>query len=183
MIRIIVGSLLAATATFLMGWLFFATPIASQGYRTASPDVVASVHDALKALPESGTYTIPYGMTATDAAMAREGTAIVQINREGVDRMLDPQVFGLGFLHMLLSFLLIGLFLWTLRSALPTPVSRITPVLMLAAIAVVWTRLGQPIWFHTDWRNAIYLALTDFLSLAVGGVILAFFIPRARTRG
>lgn len=85
-----------------------------------------------------------------------------------------------GFVHTTVSMLLLGLFLWVLRNALPTFASRVMPLLFLAAVAAVWTRLGEPIWWRTDWANALYSAATDFVSLAVGGLIMALFVPRAR---
>lgn len=181
MFRILIGSLVAAAATMLLGWVFFGSPLMTQGYRTAPAAAEAQVLEALKTLPETGTYIMPSGETPEAMAKAHEGVAVVQVNKEGADAM-SLTTFVTGFLHMAISFLLIGFFLLMLRGPLPSFASRVVPVLLLAAIAVVWTRLGQPIWFHTDWRNALYLAVTDFLSLAVGGLIVSAFVPRLSRR-
>lgn len=182
MLRLLLGSLVAAAATFIMGFVFYATPVSERGYKTASPQAQAAVQAAINTLPETGTYFIPYGETPEATARARAGpTALVQVNREGAEPM-DPMTFIGGFLHMALSMFVLGLFLWLLRGALPTFFSRIMPVIFIAGVAAIWTRLGQPIWFHTDWPNAAYLAVVDFLSLAVGGLIMALFIPKPARR-
>ena len=182
MLRILIGSLVAAVVTMVLGWVFFGSPVMNQGYRTAPAATQTAVLEALKTLPESGTYILPSGESTEAQAEAQGGVAVVQMNKEGIERMMDPMIFLKGFIHMAISFLLIGFFLLMLRGPLPSFASRVVPVLLLAAIAVVWTRLGQPIWFHTDWRNALYLAITDFLSLAAGGLIVSAFIPRLNRR-
>lgn len=182
MLRVLIGSLVAAVVTMVLGWVFFGSPLMNQGYRIASATAQSEVLAAVKSLPESGTYIIPYGDTPEAAAAAQDGMAVVQVNREGVARQMDPMTFVRGYVHMAISFLLFGFFLYMLRGSLPSFGARLLPVLLLAGVAVVWTRLGQPIWFHTDWRNAIYLAVTDFLSLAAGGLIVSAFIPRPHRR-
>ncbi len=180
MIRLLIGSLVAAAATFMLGFVFFATPVAEFGYKTASPESQKVVQDALRTMGETGTYYVPYGTTAEAVAMHEAGpTAIVKVNMRGGPPS-DPVVLGQGFLHMAISMLVLGLFLWVLRAALPTFASRVLPVLFLAAVAAIWARLGEPIWWRTDWANAVYTAGTDFASLAVGGLIMALFVPRPR---
>lgn len=182
MLRVLIGSLVAAAATMLLGWVFFGSPMMTQGYRSAPAAIELQVLEELDTLPETGTYVLPSGVSPEAQAQAQQGVALVQVNKEGIGQIMSPKVFLQGFIHMAVSFLLMGLFLLMLRGALPTFLSRVFPVLMLAAIAVVWTRLGQPIWFHTDWRNALYLAVTDFLSLAIGGFIVSAFLPRPTRR-
>lgn len=182
MLRLIIGSLVAAAVTFLMGWGFFATPMQEMGYAKTSPAVEEQLRAALAALPETGTYFIPDAASPDAARRMEEGpVALVKVNQGGA-RMMDPVVFGGGYLHMALSFLLLGIVLWVLRRPLPTFTSRVLPVILIAALAAFWTRIGEPIWFHTDWTNALYLAGADFLSLAVGGLIMALFVPRPMVR-
>lgn len=180
MIRLLIGSLVAAVATFLLGFVFFATPVSELGYKTASIESQKAVQDALRTLGETGTYYVPDGETPGAVALHEAGpTAIVKVNMQGSPSS-DPAVLARGFAHMAFSMLVLGLFLWVLRNALPTFASRVMPVLFLAAVAAIWTRLGEPIWWRTDWANALYSAGTDFASLAVGGLIMALFVPRSR---
>ncbi|MBS3960555.1 MAG: hypothetical protein KGZ61_01780 [Sandarakinorhabdus sp.] len=180
MIRLFIGSLVAAAATFMLGFVFFATPVSELGYKTATIESQKVVQDALRTLGETGTFYLPDGKTPEAVLMHETGpTAVVKVNMQG-SAPSDVAVLVRGFVHMTVSMLLLGLFLWVLRNALPTFASRVMPLLFLAAVAAVWTRLGEPIWWRTDWANAFYSAATDFVSLAVGGLIMALFVPRAR---
>ncbi len=182
MIRILIGSLIAAAATFLVGLLMFATPMSDMGFKVASHAVQVQVQEALRALPESGTYFIPYGETPEAQALHEAGpTAVIQVNQSGA-KIFEPMTMVKGYVHMVIAMLLLGIFLWMLRGALPTFASRVMPLLFLAVLAAFWTRLGEPIWWRTDWANAIYSAASDVISLAVGGLIMAAFIPKAVRR-
>ena len=43
-------------------------------------------------------------------------------------------------------------------------------------------RLGEPIWYHHDWGNAIYLFIAESLSLIVAGLIILKLLPGAPHR-
>ena len=77
MFRILIGSLVAAAVTMLLGWVFFGSPLMTQGYRTAPAAAEAQVLEALKTLPETGTYIMPSGETPEAMAKAHEGVAVV----------------------------------------------------------------------------------------------------------
>lgn len=180
--RILAGSVVAASSAMFLGWMFHATPLVDFGYRTAPLDQQEKALAALEALPETGTYVLPSGDDPGIEALARQGTAIIHVNREGVEKLIDPQVFALGFAHLFITCLLLALTIAAMRRQLPDFASRVLPVTMISLISAVWMRLGEPIWFSIDWDNAIYLAGTDFLTLLVAGLIVAIFVAPYRRR-
>jgi len=179
MLRVLIGSILAAVAMFLIGFIAYGTPLMKLGYATATPAVQLDVQAALKALPGTGTYVIPAGETTeTTAAFANGPVAVIGYNAGGF-AMVDGTVMLTGFIHMLLTCLLIGAVLYGVRRRIPDSGERLKLVFGIAAIGAIFINLASPIWFHTDWRNALYLGGVNFISLAVAGVILAkWFVPK-----
>jgi hypothetical protein len=181
MTRLVIGSLIAAVAMFLLGFAFYASPLQSAGFATPTNAQSDAVQAALAGLP-SGTYVMPGGadMAATEAAFAKGPVALVKLHAGGTP-MFDPMVLLAGYAHMAISALLLGLVLWTIRDKVRDFPTRLRVVAGSALVMVVFIRLGEPIWWHTDWRNAAYVAVADWLSLTVAGWILArwFLSPRA----
>lgn len=179
---LVIGSIVAAVAMFLIGFAFYGTPMMTLGWSEASPEVQAALQSALKALPHTGTYAIPSDQTPEAAAAFAAGpVATIRYNSSGF-AMMDPAVFAEGFIHMALSAFLLGLALWTVRDRVADFGARLRLVLMLSLAMAVFTRLGDPIWYHSDWRNAVYVGIADFITFAVAGAILArWFVRGART--
>ncbi|MGL4542520.1 MAG: hypothetical protein ACRCUI_08440, partial [Polymorphobacter sp.] len=114
---------------------------------------------------------------ATTAAYANGPVATSNYNIGGF-AMADPQVMLTGFVHMLISALLLGLTLWGVRGRVPDFASRARLVVGIALVAVVFIDLSEPIWFHHDWRNALYVGAVNFISLGAAGLLLArWFVP------
>jgi hypothetical protein len=175
--RLVIGSLVAAVVMFILGFIFYATPLMNMGFATATPEQQATVQAALKGLP-TGTYSIPGGETPEAmAAYAAGPVAMVKVNSGGF-AMFDPVVFVEGYLHMAVAAFFLGLVLWTIRDRVTDFGSRFSVVMWLSLAMVWFTRLGEPIWYHTDWRNALYVAATEWISFVVAGYILArWFVP------
>jgi ABC-type Co2+ transport system permease subunit len=58
--------------------------------------------------------------------------------------------------------------------------SRARVAVIIAVAAAAFTHLGEPIYYHHDWGHFIYLFIADSLALAAAGVIIAWFLPKAR---
>ena len=180
--RLVIGSLLGAVFMFFMGFLAYGTPLMDIGYKSASLEQQLAIQSAMKGLP-TGTYTIPDGHSPEGVAPYGVGpVAVVQLNSSGF-AAYDPVVFVTGYVHMAIAALLLGLVLWAIRDRVTDLGSRMQVVVWASLVAVVFTRLGEPIWFHSDWPNALYVALVEWLSLVGAGYILArWFVPAAATR-
>ncbi len=181
MAKLIIGSLLGAVFMFLMGFLAYGTPLMETGYKSANLEQQLAVQSALKGLP-TGTYTIPDGHSPEGmAAYAAGPIAVVQVNSRGFVAY-DPMVFLSGFVHMAIAAFILGLMLWAVRDRVTDVGTRMQLVMLGSLVAVFFTRLGEPIWFHTDWSNALYVAVIEWISLVGAGYILArWFVPATRT--
>ena len=175
--RLIIGSLLGAVFMFLLGYLAYGTPLMETGYKSASVEQQLAVQSALKGLP-TGTYTIPDGHSPEGMAAYNAGPiATVQVNSSGF-AAYDPMVFLSGFIHMAVAAFILGLVLWSVRDRVADIGTRMQLVIWTSLVAVLFTRFGEPIWFHTDWPNALYVAAVEFVSLVGAGYILArWFVP------
>ena len=54
--------------------------------------------------------------------------------------------------------------------------SRARVVAIIAVAAAAFAHLGIPLYYPQDWTYYVYLFLADGIALAVGGVIVAWFI-------
>jgi hypothetical protein len=179
--RLLIGSVVAAVAMFLLGFVFYATPLMNLAQADAPAETQLAVQEALKALPRSGTYFIPLSETdqALMAAHQAGPTALIKVNMTGAPQM-DPAVFAFGWLHMAVSALLLGLLLWAVRDRVSDFAGRMRLVVWVALVMAVFTRLGEPIWYRSDWANALYVGVADLLTIVVAGFVIArWFMPKA----
>ncbi len=178
--RVLIGSLVAAVAMFLIGFVFYGTPLFSNAYKTAPFETQMTVQQALKALPASGTYFIPMGEGEEAMAAHRAGpTAMLRVSLQGSE-MMDPMAMVKGFVHMVVSAFLLGLLLLRIAPKMWNFGERMAVVVAASLAVVVFTRLGEPIWFRADWPFTLYVAITDMISLTVAGFILAkWFLPKS----
>jgi hypothetical protein len=181
MFRILLGSIAAAIAMFIAGFIFFATPFSGIAYSSVSEVQQASAQAALAAnLPATGTYMIPSPSTAEGAVMYGKGPiATVHFNTGGFSAE-DPMtmIYGLG--HMFVVALLMGIALAKLDRRIPDFASRARIVVFFAIAANMLAYLGEPIWYRHDWTYALYQFVAQTVMLAVGGLIIArWFLPVA----
>lgn len=179
--RLVVGSLLAAAALFVWGFLFWATPLSAP--LTAHTGETTALAEALTAaLPGSGVYYLPDPSAGEEVFLEahRAGPiATIYYRQEGAEAMA-PGVFLLGYLHMALSALLIGLLLRAAAPALPGYGRRVAFVVVAGVAANVWAHLGQPIWFFHPWGHPLGTAVYGIVAWGLAGLVLArFAVPRA----
>jgi hypothetical protein len=83
-----------------------------------------------------------------------------------------------GFVHMLVVSLLMAVGLYTLSLHVLGFGERVRLLVLGTIGAAVFMRLGEPIWFHQDWGNAIYLFIADCISLIVAGLVILKLLPK-----
>jgi hypothetical protein len=177
--RALIGAVAAAVAMFIIGFIFFATPLSKIGTGTLDNSRAAAVQQSLASnIPETGTYFVPSGDTPEQTVMYGRGPiATVHYNSKGYSHS-DPTVMIGGFVHMLVVALLMAAGLGALSRYVPSFNERVRLLVIGVVAAVVFMRLGGPIWFHHDWGNAIYVMIADALSLIVAGLIILKLLPR-----
>jgi hypothetical protein len=181
MFKLALGSVVAAIAMLITGFVYFAGPVALAGYSKADETQSAAVQSALAAnLPLTGTYMIPNPSTDSGTTLFGKGpVATVHYNSKGFSlESMDGMIWGLA-LNFVAALLMAG-GLSQLDRRVPDFGSRATVVVCFALACSALTTLGDPIYLHQDWTYAIFSFFGDALMLCVGGLILArWFMPKA----
>jgi hypothetical protein len=183
MIRVIWGSLVAAVAMFVIGFVFFG-PLGLNSLATKSVDdaPALAIQQALKAnLPQTGTYMIPNdGKSAGQTAMYGNGPiATVHFNSSGFVAAMDPATIGKGFVFNFAIALLIGLALIGIDGRVTDFGSRARVAAIIGIAGSAFVHLGEPLYYHHDWPHFLYAFVADGLMLAAAGVIVAWFLKPA----
>ncbi len=180
MIRVLIGSVVAAVAMLIIGFLFWATPLAGLGMDSADDGQAAAIQQALAAnLRETGTYQIPsIGTQAQTNMYSRGPIATIHYNMGGFAAEDLSGMLG-GLVLNLVTALLIGAALLGIDRRVPDLASRARVAVIIAVAAAAYCSLGTPIYWHHDWGHAIYVFVTDALALVAAGLIMAWFLPRA----
>jgi len=180
MIRVIWGSLVAAVAMFIIGFIFYG-PLGLKTLATKSVDdaPALAIQQVLKAnLPQTGTYMIPND-TRSGGQTAMYGTgpiATVHYNSSGFVAALDPATIGKGFLFNFVVALLIGLALIGIDGRVTDFGSRARVEAIIGIAGSAFTNLGEPLYYHHDWPHFLYAFVADGLMLTAAGVIVAWFL-------
>ena len=177
--RALIGGIVAAVAIFILGFIFFATPISKLGTGTLDNAQAAAVQQSLASnVPSTGTYFVPSAETPEQSVMYSQGPiATLHYNSVGY-AAADPAALIGGFIHMLVVGLLMAVGLYTISLYVPSFGERVRLLVLGTLGAIIFARLGEPIWYHHDWSNAIYLFVAESLTLIAGGLIVLKMLPR-----
>lgn len=175
MFKLAIGSIASAFAMFVVGFLYFAGPIATIGYSTANEAQSAAVQTALAAnLSRTGTYMIPDPSTQSGTTLFGKGpVATVHYNSMGFSlESMDGMVWGFA-LYLGAAILMAGGL-----SHVPDFRGRVVVVACFAIAASSLTILTDPIFLHQDWAYAIFSFFGSILILMIGGLVIArWFLP------
>lgn len=181
MIKLALGSFVAAIAMFVTGFIFFATPIGQIAYAGADEAQSAAVQASLAAnLPKTGTYMVPDPSTQSGTTLYGQGpVATVHYNSKGFS-LSDMSGVGAGFVQELIVCILLAAALGALDRRIPDFASRARIVVLFSIAASAMINLGKPIWLHQDWTYWIYNFVAESVMLAIPGLIIArWFLPVA----
>ena len=183
MVRVIIGSAVAAIAMFIVGFIFFG-PVGLSRLATVNLDDVqaATVRQTLSAnLPRTGTYFVPDPeRSPQQTVMYGQGPiATIHYNTDGFAANSSTSLAG-GLVFNFIVALLIGLALIGIDRRVPDFASRARVAVIIAVAAAGYTHLGEPIYYHHDWAHFIYLFVADSAALAAAGLVVAWFLPAPR---
>jgi hypothetical protein len=181
MVRVLIGSIAAAIAMFVVGFIFFATPLAKLGSGSLGNAEAAAIQQSLAAnLPSTGTYAVPSTDTPEQSVMYGQGPiATIHYNSAGFAGT-DPGALVGGLVLDLVAMLLVGLALLGISGRVADFGSRARLVVLFSLAAAAYMHLGEPVWLHHDWANFIYLFIGDAAAMIAGGLVIArWFLPRA----
>ena len=175
--RFMIGSLVATIVMYVWGAVFWMSPQPYQVLQRTAND--AAIGKLLRDnFPESGTYLVPgaYNDKQTAAALFKAGPiATIHLQREGAE-MMSPKVLLLGFIHQLITVLLLAALLSMALPALPRYLSRVVFITLAGIVAAFFINLGDPIWWHHPWPLHLVAALHNVVAWFLAALLLAIFI-------
>ena len=183
--RVIIGAAAAAVAMFILGFIFYATPLTRLSYGSIDNAQAATVQQTLAAnLPGTGTYAVPGVDTAEKTVMYGRGPiATIHYNMSGFAQA-DPASLVGGLIFYFVIALLLGVALVGIAGRIPDFASQARAIVISTVAASAFMHLSEPIFYHHDWGHFIYLFLADAVMLAAGGLIIArWFLGGIRTEG
>lgn len=173
MVRTLIGGLLGGLAMFITGFIFWGTPLSALALSRVGDQASANLQAAMaQALSPTGTgvYVIPDPATAQGTILYGRGPVAQVFYNEGGFPVMDSGALIGGLILSLVVGVIMAL---ALRFALSDFASRARVTILFALAAVLWLHIGQAVFNHAPWGYIIYLAFSDFVALAVAGLIAA----------
>lgn len=182
MIRVAIGAVAAAIAMFIIGFLFFATPLGNIPVSQIDDEGAATVQQVLAENMGAGgpaTYVVPGINGEAQQRLYIDGPiAMVHYNPNGFALGDTGAMIG-GFIQLLITALLLGGVLYGLSGHVRAFGERLKILIGFALAAAVFMHLGNPIWWHQGWLFHGYLFVADLVSFIAGGAIIArWFLPK-----
>jgi hypothetical protein len=190
MLRILIGGLVGGLIIFVMGFIFWATPLGDIPFARADDAQSAAIQTVLaqnltKQEPQTGkiggtgTYIIPDYHTAQGAILYGKGpVATIHYNTNGYSRD-DMAMILPGFIVAEISGLLMAFGLAAVGGGGRSFSSMARLVVGFSLAFTVWQCLGAPIFNHFGWNYWIYAFIAQSVSLILSGLVIArWFLPR-----
>ena len=183
MVRILIGSIVGGLAQWVVGAIFWGTPLGKIAFRVVDDTKNAAVQQALAAnLSESGTgtYYVPWPDSAQGTVLHGKGpVALIHFNTAGFPVMDASSLVG-GLVLSILTILLIGLALHAIAGRVQDLATRARLVILFATAATLYFTISQPVFnYSLPWTYFIYMALSQLIGMVVGGLVLVrWFMPK-----
>ena len=184
MIRTLIGGLIGGVIIFIMGFIFWASPLGAIPFSTSSDPQAAAVQTSLaqNLTPHgAGTYLIPDPRTREGANLYTRGpVATVSFNTAGYSPE-DMSALLPGFILAVVAGLLIAFGLAAVGGGRSFgDLARLVVFFTLGYAA--WTCLTNPVFMHADWRYWVYSFFAECVSFILAGLVVArWFMPHYRT--
>lgn len=183
MMRTVIGGLVGGFALYLVGFLFWGTPLGRIAFSTVDDARNAAVQTTLaENLTESGTgtYVIPWPATGQGTVLFGQGPiATIHFNTHGFP-VMDSASLIAGLILALVTGIIIAFALRIVGDRVHGFAERAQVAVLFALAATLYLDIGQPIFNHYGWRYFAYLFLSEFIGLAVAGLVIArWFLPKA----
>jgi hypothetical protein len=187
MTRTLIGGIVGGIIIFVLGYIFWATPLGEIPYKNASDTQNAAVQAALaQNLTQTGTgaYIIPAHQSAGGAVLYAKGPiATVHFNTSGFSPD-DMSMILPGFIVALVTGLLMAFGLAAVGGGGRSFASVGRLVVCFSLAFTCWEFLGSPIFNHYGWGYWIYAFVAESVSLITAGLVIArWFLPRGYAAG
>ena len=181
--RVLLGGLLGGFAMWIVGFIFWGTPLSMLATSNAGDSASVAVQAALAQYlgPNgSGAYPIPWPGTPLGTQAYGEGpTALVLFNTNGFALPDTAALIG-GLVLGIVCALLLAVALARLTVGMSFT-QRLTAVGLFAVAFTAYSQLGQPIFNHAPWGYFIYLWISEIAGWLAAGAVIAWALPRPAT--
>ena len=173
MLRMSIGIFLGAIAMYVFGMAYWMSGFPTGAMLSATDDAAAQTALA-EYFPEPGSYFLPSPDLdeETRVALHEQGpVALVHVNTGSP--VMQAKTLVLGFVHDLLTVLLIAVLLRMVVSALGSYGQRVGFVFLAGVIAAVWVHGTNIIWWNLTLDFPARVFIYDVVSWTVAGLVLA----------
>lgn len=182
MARVTIGGILGGIAMWIVGFLFWGTPLSRIALSAVDDATGAAVQTALRqnlGPSGAGAYPVPWPGTDAGTVLFGQGPSAMIFYHPGGLPVVDSAALIGGLVLAVVCALLIGFALWAVSDRVTTFSARMKLVVPFALAAATYIDLGQPIFNHMPWGYFVYLWISDVVSLVAAGAIIArWFLPR-----
>ena len=178
--RAILGGLLGGVAMWIVGFIFWGTPLSLLALTSTGDAASASVQAALaQHLGPTGTgaYPIPWPGTPSGTQMYGQGpVAMVLFNANGFALPDTAALIG-GLVLSVICALVMAAALARVTVGM-TFGGRLTIVGLFAVAIASYAHLGQPVFNHAPWGYFIYLWISEIAGWLAAGAVIAWLLPK-----
>lgn len=187
MFRLLIGSVFAAILMFGYGFVHWG--VLPPLIRDAFPfthDLAADspvLHTVIRHLKERGTGTYsypPYPKKGEDSKKhvqrSLSGPLVMIYFTDGGVDLQDPTLYIMGFVHLFVTALVLGMLMRSVAPALPSYGSRVCFAFALGIFAALFLEGTNMIWFFHPWELPLYNGAYHAGTALAGGLALALFI-------
>ncbi|TVV71356.1 hypothetical protein [Sphingomonas solaris] len=173
-IRTVIGGLAGGGVLYLVGFLFWGTPLSTLAFSKVDDAANAQLQAALaQGLTQSGTgtYHIPWPSSPQGTVLHGRGPiATIHFNTQGF-APVDSASLLTGLVLALITGVLIALGLTF--AGVRTFGERVRIVVLLSLAATLYLDIGQPVFNHYGAGYFIYTFVADVLGLSAAGIVIA----------
>lgn len=185
MARTVIGGLVAGLILFVVGFIFWASPLSRIAYTDIDELAGARVQSALRdnlSTTGTGSYVIPSHETSQGMALYERGpVAVVHFNSRGFP-VEDMGMVVTGFIFALIAGLLIAFGLTAVGGGGRSFAATARLIVLFSVGITFWTILAQPVFNHYGWGYWIYSFVAETVALILAGFAVArWFLPPARS--
>lgn len=181
MTRALLGGLVGGLVMYLVGFLFWGTPLSRLAFSSLPDAQSATVQAALaqNLTPGgTGTYLVPSPGTDQGTVLFGQGpVATVHFNTSGFPAVDSGALLG-GLILSLIAGIVFAVAMTYVGRGVPAFADRARAAILFALAVTMYLDLGQPIFNHYGFGYFIYLFVGDFLGFVAAGLIIArWFVP------
>lgn len=185
MLRTFGAAAVAATVVFIWGFVYWAVLPTGMAAVQGAPDGPALQAYLDQALPESGTYVVPFTENPTEdtayhQAHSKGPLALVQFRKNGAEPMSTGTMLR-GWLVGFASCLLMALVV-RLAAGDGGFGRRFIAAFGGGAVGSVMARMGDPVWWYQPIPFARSLLFYEIVAWLLAGIVLGLMLRSAQPR-